>query len=51
MVEGLGKLHRTTKPDGDYVCNGFKMIEGLAECFESQIDDRQTSFDLYNIQT
>ena len=43
------KVCETTKPDGDYVWNGFGTIEGLVVYFETQIDNRLTRLDLKNI--
>ena len=51
MAGGLGELRGTTKLDGDHVWNGSGTIEGLEVYLESQIDDRQTSFDPKNVQT
>ena len=45
MIGGTSKLHRTTKPDDDYVWNSFGIIRGSVRYFESEISNWQTSFD------
>ena len=40
MFGSPGKLRGTTKPDGNYVWNGSKMIEGSVVYLEIQIDDQ-----------
>ena len=43
MTGGLGELRGTIKLDGDYIWNGFGIIEDSADSLESQIDDWQTA--------
>lgn len=39
MAGDFDKLCGITKPDNDYIWNGFEMIKDLADRFKSQIND------------
>ena len=45
MTGGPGKLHKTTKSDGDHVGNGFGAIGSSVVYLDLQVGDRLGSLD------